>query len=351
MTMTQTIPLSWALRISAAAIAAGVREEDLLEKSLIDRRHGDHRDTISHAQYILLCMNTALSTEDALHGLGSRNLHMGYSPLTVRVMDGCATLEDAIHSLDKFYRLASSSVRVKLTTEQGHASLIVHAEGRNPEAGMVLEENQLGWLFVCCSHFLGRFMPLIDATVRNQRPVEACGAYWALRAQVRRGEVSALRFDKTLLAAPRVGAAGANAFWDCLRPWVQFVEGQNRFPEDPARTDNRTLRLKRLAQRAGVSASTLRRRFRDNEGGFRDARRRAIVAVSLERLKGTQASVEAIAAALGYADARSFRRFLKSAIGQTPDEIRKSDAALSNARAPSLAVRQRIEQIASLVDH
>jgi len=43
---------------------------------------------------------------------------------------------------------------------------------------------------------------------------------------------------------------------------------------------------------------------------------------SLTLLRGSLRSVEAVAIELGYADARSFRRFIKGATGMTPEDLR-----------------------------
>jgi AraC-like DNA-binding protein len=77
-----------------------------------------------------------------------------------------------------------------------------------------------------------------------------------------------------------------------------------------------------MVRESGKSASTLRRRLRASEGTFRLVRQRALVDAATARLRATDDSVESVAAELGYSDARSFRRFLKGAIGMTPVEVR-----------------------------
>src|SRR5262249_44458965 len=92
-----------------------------------------------------------------------------------------------------------------------------------------------------------------------------------------------------------------------------------------------------------VSPSTLRRKMARTQGGFRRVRQRLVVDASLQLLRGTSRSVEAIAAELGYSDARSFRRFIKGATGMTPEVVR----ADRSAAVPSAAlVRERIKAAA-----
>jgi len=82
------------------------------------------------------------------------------------------------------------------------------------------------------------------------------------------------------------------------------------------------LRVDVLAAKAFVSPSTLRRRLTRIHGGFRLVRERLLVDASLTLLRGSLRSVEAVAIELGYADARSFRRFIKGATGMTPEDLR-----------------------------
>jgi len=53
--------------------------------------------------------------------------------------------------------------------------------------------------------------------------------------------------------------------------------------------------------------------------------------------------VESISAELGYADARSLRRFLKTATGKTPKEIR--EAALQDSSDANQRARQRLQKL------
>ena len=59
------IPFDSMKRHTAGAVRQGVSDDTLLARSLIGLRYGDHRDLISPAQCLLLCMNTVLAVEDA----------------------------------------------------------------------------------------------------------------------------------------------------------------------------------------------------------------------------------------------------------------------------------------------
>jgi AraC-like DNA-binding protein len=63
---------------------------------------------------------------------------------------------------------------------------------------------------------------------------------------------------------------------------------------------------------------------------------------SIRRLRTTDDGVKAIAAELGYSDARSLRRFLKAATGTTPQQLR---AESISAHSDDGAVRSRLQVI------
>jgi len=339
------IPLSWLARLCAGAEAQGVSREQLFAHSLIELQHGDDRDRISPAQHLLLCMNTALAIDDAAHGFGFSRLHCGYSALSLRVMLGCSTLDSALQAVARLYRLESSIVRIELASTDDAAILKVQAEAKTASGSFILEDIVVSWLFVCCSHFIGRPLPVIDVMTRDRAHMNVGHRHWAAKAPVRVGAASALRFSTAALALRRMGQAGGDAHWACLRPWLRFVEGDADAPSLAQATVS-ALRLDRLARQAGLSPQALRRRL----GGFRQIRRQALAEAGVALLRSGDASVEAVAADLGYADARSFRRFLKGATGKTPNEIRSADIMPDSSGGPNPAVYGRIRHIASLLD-
>jgi AraC-like DNA-binding protein len=123
-----------------------------------------------------------------------------------------------------------------------------------------------------------------------------------------------------------VTRAGANPHWECFRLWLDLIEHHTAPTRSEYLSADAPLHLQDIAARAGLSASTIRRRLL-GEGGHRHARQQALVAAALRKLRGSDDSVEAIAAELGYSDARSLRRFLKAATGATPQQLRTSGLA------------------------
>lgn len=341
----QSIPMSWAVRQSAGAVASGLAQSLLFERSSIEPRHGDDRDEISPAQFVLLCMNTAFGVEDGVHGLGRRPMHAHYSAMGLRVMLGSLTLESGLQAVARLYSMASPAVRLHLRTEHDEASLIVECDSTTRDQSVFLEDNNLSWMFMHCGQFLGRPLPLTSVTTRDPAHISLGGSHYAMKAPVRLGSLSELRFPKALLAAKRGSSSTDSTFWDCMRPWLDFIEADDVAQTRGMRDANTAfLRLDVLARQTHVSIATMRRRM-TSEGGMRRMRRDALVSAGITLLRESNASVDAIAERLGYADAGSFRRFLKAATGKTPQDIRRESMARSDASPPAGTIRDRIRRL------
>jgi AraC-like DNA-binding protein len=340
--MTYQMPFDWITRHMSGVVRQGLSFEKVTEASLIDRRHGDNRDLVRPAQFLLLCMNTALGIDDAAHGLARSRIDPAYTALGLRVALGCTTLEDAIRAVARLYRTASSAIQMELKTKQDLAILNIRAEPVRDADAIVLEDTYLSWIFMHCMYFLGSAMPVLSVWTRDPFHFNLGGRHFAIGATVRYGPVTSMQFPRILLGRRGVNRAGANPHWDCFRLWLDFIEHGDAAP---ARREYVTARgqlhLEDVATRAGLSASTMRRRLLI-DGGFRHARREALVAAALRKLRSSDDSVESIAAELGYSDARSLRRFLKAATGATPQQIRSSGLTTHH---DDTQVRRRLQAI------
>jgi AraC-like DNA-binding protein len=338
------IPLSWVRRQCAGAVSQGVSHELLLERSLISLRHGDDRDQISPAQYLLLWMNIGISIEDAAQGLITDRFPLGHGALALRLMLGCTTLEGAFHAVRKFYSMSSGAVRLDLHTNHDYASISVRCEGRTETAAEIMEDTGLTFLFMCANVFLGRPMPIINVVTRDPAHFNLSGWHWAMKAPVRCGPVASIRFSKTLLASRPNHQICLNAYWACFRPWLQFIEEDEAAPVPASE-----FKLNGLAKKSGMSYATLRRRLERVQGGFRPHRERLLASAGIALLRESEASVDSVAAELGYADARSFRRFIKSATGKTPYEIRHGEPTPWDNDS-SANIHQRIREITTRLE-
>ncbi len=82
-----------------------------------------------------------------------------------------------------------------------------------------------------------------------------------------------------------------------------------------------------IAANMHVSERTLNRRLKEENTSFRALRGEVLDEWACEYLRQTDASVEAIAAELGYQDAANFRRAFRSRRGLTPSEYRERGSA------------------------
>lgn len=342
------IPFEWLERQAAGPVRRGATLEQLLADSLIDMRHGDNRGVVSPAQHLLFCLNSVVSAGDAAHALSRRTMSRLYPDIGLRVFLGCATLESAIQAASRLYVSANSAVHIQLKTEQDVASVCIHTEADDPGEGKLLEEIFLVWMFQQMLRYLGRPPPTAGVTVRDPFHFNLGRRHWGIGAPVSHGDLTALHFPKRVLAEGPVSQGGENVLWEAHELWVQRLRGSPPLPGlDAFISGGEFVRFSDVARGSGVSPNTLRRRFQSAGGGFRETRQRALVEAAVNLLQASNASVEAIAAELGYSDDRSLRRFLKSATGLTPQQLRER-AQLESAR-DNPKILERIKALGELM--
>src|SRR5882757_9653939 len=163
-TMMYQMPFDWIMRHTSGVVRQGLSFEKVMEASLIDVRHGDNRDLVRPAQFLLLCMNTALG---------------------LRVALGCATLEDAILAVARLYRTAAGAVQIELKTTQDYAILSIRADSVQDADAIVLEDTYLSWIFMHCMYFLGNRMTVTGVSTRDPFHFNLGGRHFAIGAPLR----------------------------------------------------------------------------------------------------------------------------------------------------------------------
>lgn len=334
------IPISEAYSYSDGAVLRGLSRDRLFKQSLLDPNTQNH---ISLGQIVLLAMNTIVETEDHFGGYSRRAYPPSRLILTMRVMTACDTFERAISGLAGFHEMGQA-ISIGLRTDGMEAQLCVSCdEAFGGENAPVIEDMYLNTIFGILSYFLGRRLPTTAVVTRNRR--QALGVrHWSMAGTVHLGGVAALQFPKSLLAETRQANPTDDICWSVLQ-YRLALDNEVR-----AGLSDRSVSIERLNTRAlctelGISSATFRRRNSREGGSFRRFREETLVEASLSLLADDARSVSSIAAELGYADARSYRRFIKGATGLTPDQLR-ANCAGATMRAVEPDIIARIKEVA-----
>jgi AraC-like DNA-binding protein len=323
------------------AVERGISQSQLFKSSYIDE---GSQERISLAQIVLLNITTILDTDDFLLGLGKHALPPSHLPLMLRIMTGCNTLERALESLVRFHKM-EGPIGLELRTDDLGATLVVSCDDDfGFERAPLIEDYYLSTIFGALTYFLGRRFPAALVTTRN-RGVNQGERHWSLEAPVRLGSFAALHFRTSLLGEQRQGNVADDICWVTLERRLSVDRSLTAGPRRPP-VSTRLLNTDALCAELGISPATFRRRNTASGQGFRRFREETLVEASLGLLADESRSVTSIAADLGYADVRSFRRFIKGATGLTPDQLR-GESVVSNLRAQQPEILARIMDIAT----
>jgi len=311
------VPISEAYSQSEGAVARGLSRESLFKISFIDPKT---QAQISVSQMVLLSMTAISETDDHFLGLGRKSIPAGQLILLHRIMMGCGTVERALNSIIRFHGMGHP-LTIGLRTDGEETQLWVSCDDSFGSAnGPAIEELYLNTLFGGLCYFVGRRFPAIAVTTRN-RDQALDAPHWSMAAPVRLGRVAALWFPTAALAERRQGEPTDDICWAILAHRIALDAGAEA-PAPGAPVSIRHLRTIELCDELGISPATFRRRNQASGSSFRRFREETLVEASLDLLADETRSVSWIAAQLGYADVRSYRRFIKGATGVTPDQLR-----------------------------
>lgn len=302
---------------SNGAVLRGLSREQLFQSSFIDPSVDGK---ISVGQMVLLAMTTIAETDDHFLGLGRKTIPPGQLILMLRIMMGCGTVERALNSLVRFHGMGHP-ISIGLQTDGSESQLWVSCDERfGAENAPAIEDIYLNTLFGGLCYFLGRRFPALAVTTRNpEQPLDA--HHWSMFAPMGLGGVAALHFPTAVLAEPRQGEPTDDICWAILRHRIALDDGGDRLVAE-APVSIRHFNTLALCEDLGISPATFRRRNNLAGATFRRFREETLVEASLSLLADETRSVSLIASQLGYADVRSYRRFIKGATGLTPDQLR-----------------------------
>ncbi|GEM_PF-2382390 len=337
------VPISEAYSYSDGAVMRGLSRDALFKQSHVEP---DTQPFLSIGQIVLVAMTAIAETDDHFIGYGRRPYPPSQLILMLRIMMACETLERAIGSLAHFHAMGLP-ISLGLYTEGMGAQLrIACDEAFGGENAPIIEDIYLNTIFGGLSYFLGRRFPATAVTTRNRGHL--LGArHWSMEAPLHVGGHAALHFPISLLSETRQGNPTDNIGWSVIRHRMALESEPGSLVTDSAVTIRR-LNTTALCEELGISPATFRRRNNLAGGNFRRFREETLVEASLSLLADETRSVSSIAADLGYADVRSYRRFIKGATGMTPDQLRANSAAAAMQDFEP-KILSRIEDIATRI--
>lgn len=332
------IPVSAAFDRCNGAVLHGLSRDALFRASFVEpERH----PLISFAQIGLLYANMMVDMDDLFIGFGRCAIPTSHLSLVFRVMVGCATLDSALNSVVQFHR-SGQPVLVRLATSASEVKLSVHCDhsigGAN---GALIEDLYIQHIFGGLSYFVGRPFPATAASTRNQNNPMIGVPHYSMLIPLQLAPSAAIHFPLSLLSEHRQGQPTDDIYWSVCENWLAIATGTIVRARDRS-TSIRSLNTKALCTELGISPATFRRRNSVQGGNFRRFREETLIEASLTLLADDSRSISSIAAELGYADVRSYRRFIKGVTGQTPDQLRMSnDAAVMRAFEPKVVSKIR----------
>lgn len=338
-------PFEWFRPTADGRVLGGLDLDGLLSRSLIDPATTE----LTSDQHFLLMLNSIDITDDECHALADKPLRPGFSALGLRAMLGTSTLGAALRVLARYYAMTPSVFRLQIDTGGDLARIALFAEGRHRARAAMLEEIWLMALNMFMSWFVGRRIPLLAMRVARPDHPDTGGAHWALGAPVSAGQETSLLIPATCLQLPRRVGDVDEPIWEAMRFWMDEVgppPGEGLLgaafsgAEAPAKT-----RLREAFEGLALCDRQISRRIRRDLGvSFRDLRGDALIELARELLRHSDDSIEDIGARLGYAEERSFRRFVRGRTGLTPAQIRRGAAATADPQVRSL-VRSMVQKL------
>lgn len=300
---------------------------------------------VSGDQMILMCLLIIRAASDEGHGVGRRTLRIGTASLALRAMLSAPRLQIAITTLSRFYDLGGSGIQISLTETRDRAILYVSLDDPSQTEYLIVEEIYAMAVHIWLSYFLGRRLRL-DHFVSPHAHPHLGGVHPYLGCPVRPGPATAIVFDRSALAAERAPRCDEHPLEAAVLSWAsEFVQNDAILrPPVIGGSLSEAVYSRLLASDAsaedvcrdlGLSVSVLRKRLSTGGASFRGLRKAALLQRLGPMLSEGQGAEDA-ALSLGYSDARSLRRAVKTATGITLGELRGLTSSPSTRASESL---------------
>ena len=316
----------------------------------------DDASPIGPAEFLLMCRLIINAVEDEMHGAARTRMLPGTANMVVRAMASARTLNEAIGIAVRFFVIAGAYCRLELRVDDGVASLLIRSDSDDLQTQPVVEEMFMTFLHIQLSHLLGFLLPATRFGTTSPLHPSLGAPHPYLLCPVVRANVTGFAFPGAYLAFPCRARSGAlpprlegEFAWIARHGEVRSGELDLQDADSLSADVYRSL-LERdrafdaCSRALGLTPAELRRGLWQEGASFRRLRRAALVRRARPHLLAG-GGVDDLADALGYSDARSFRRALKAATGLGIGDLRVTDAPLAGA-APSVLAALRREEIA-----
>lgn len=313
---------AWMSRVLAGLSDAGISMSDSLKALGLDLAGGD---LTRHEAITVLGTAGMISGDEALRLLPAR-VPPGTVALYSRSVMLGEDLRSALGWAGRFAGTIDPAVRSQLTLEGDAAVVTLSLDGPDRQRAALVEDFILVVYFCIYCHFVGRRIPLrAVASPVEEHPLVG-GMHPMVRCPVQAGPETRLIFPAACLDWPRRMPMVLHTLPDAFNWYGARLPFRRPFQYVDAPPDRELLALEErlYLARAGdtVAAAELRRDLA-RSGVRRRPRNQLIAAMAIELLVSTTFPVVEIASMLGYADASSFRRFLRSEVGKAPSDIRQ----------------------------
>lgn len=329
----KALPFGWAGKTAAAAAARGAPILDWLSQANVGGPAGDIHDNtaLSVAEYTLMCVAIINLVDDDLHAVSRTKMPRGTASTGLRIMASARSLRTAIEALSRFYNLIGQGEKIELVTSGPTTQVQVTADVSDPSLSATLQEMFAVSLHCQLSFILDGLLPLSAIVTHGDHP-NSNQLHPYLGCPVRPGRKTALVFPTSCLELEPVAKLGDTPVAEAVLHWLKQLDARtlSRFdrrrlkPVSAAvyeRLSRRDLSYEECGLELRLPGEELRRALSAEGSGYRSLRHSAL----LERLRPhlvSGASLDDLALELGFSDARSLRRSVRSASGLSVTELR-----------------------------
>lgn len=348
-----SMPFGWIGHTAKLAAHLGIDVRPALrEVGVGDSRVGIGDDTpIRPDQFLLMGALIINGIDDEMHGVASTPMVRGTGNLMVQAALSATSLEGAINSFARFFRLAGTHCRLELSSDSVASRLIIRSQG-DSSVRHVIEEIWAIFLHSQLSSYLDFFLPLSSfGTPARHHPLMGTRHSYLL-CPVIASQDATLTFPTSYLSFRGRPRAAQNPQLLGLLKWLDFHDevANGCFNRD-GDEDSMSAAVFRLLSdelvgldvclgKLGLTEKQLRYRLWREGTTFRRLRQAALIEHGAAQLS-SGACTDDLAQSMRYSDARSIRRALKTAAGVSISDLRQG--LRKGVGGPAVIDRLRLE--------